>query len=495
MRKFLSHIKLKYFIKPLLVGALLFIGVNTFPTKLLANVTETDREIIRLQMIASNPNHQQEISMDALLLPRSLYLLQGDHSSPSRFTFFTKNAILTPYTTYSMKTSAPYGTSVFGRWFYENNTNNLLAPSTCFNLSLSLSTPQSSLKESTTVEVVNTEDTTPIRLMAIGDSLTRIGTYVEHIQNILPNVETVGTICYLNENFAREGRGGWTFNKYFTYINTSDTLDSPFLFPTSVDGTHYKGNTADWKKICTAHPTDSAYGGLQKMARGWKDTGDYLYDANGYYKFPSTGDVMVDPSLPDGHQWIEWNGYAWVTMMPQPTNFEFNFSKYMERFSAAFSSGSPTHISILLGANDFGTFDTLMNVSSYLSYYQQMIDAIHDYDPSIKIIICTPTLAPNQNLLTDDTSSYYRFDRNMKLALYYLLQTYDNNSSLTQNIHIAPMTLTLDTTNGFDYTTEIIDTDDSFIRKTTPTNGIHPNKYGHLLMGNTLAAVIQKFRS
>lgn len=32
----------------------------------------------------------------------------------------------------------------------------------------------------------------------------------------------------------------------------------------------------------------------------------------------------------------------------------------MERFVAVYASGDPTHVSLLLGTNDFGTYDTLM---------------------------------------------------------------------------------------------------------------------------------------
>ncbi|MDY3369301.1 SGNH/GDSL hydrolase family protein, partial [Zhenhengia yiwuensis] len=157
-------------------------------------------------------------------------------------------------------------------------------------------------------------------------------------------------------------------------------------------------------------------------------------------------------------------------------------------------TGAPTHISILLGANDFGTHNTLMDMPGFLHYLEQFITSIHNYDPSIKVIICTPTLAPNIKLLTGDTSPYNRYNRNMKLATYYLLKAYDNDESIARNIYIAPMTLTLDTTNGFDYKTSQTKRDGLITTQVTAKNSIHPNEFGNILMGNTLAAVIQKFR-
>lgn len=56
------------------------------------------------------------------------------------------------------------------------------------------------------------------------------------------------------------------------------------------------------------------------------------------------------------------------------------------------------------------------------------------------------------------------------------------------------MTLTLDTTNGFDYKTSQTKRDGLITTQVTAKNSIHPNEFGNILMGNTLAAVIQKFR-
>ena len=432
---------------------------------------------------------------DDLLLPRNLYILKGSDTE-ERLNIFYKNALLTLSPTYNVSTYSPYGSSVYGRWLYKSSSNNLSIPTEPFELSMIAKTENGFVSKSSTVEIVDTSNDAPIRLLPIGDSLTRAGVYLSQIENKLSNITFLGTRFYPTDGIpAREGRGGWTLEKYFTFINSSE-LDSPFMFPINVSGAHYKGNTRDWKAICYENPNYAAYNGFQKLARGWKDEGEYLYDQNGYYKYPTIGDVMVDPSLPVGRQWVEWNGSYWQPMLVQPTEFEFNFTKYMERNQAAFAEGTPTHVSILLGANEFGFNKEIDEVDLFINRLNAMIDSIHTFDPNIKIILCTPTIAPNSNLITSSKKDFYfEYDLRIKYVTSRLLKAFDTDEALARQIYIAPMTLTLDANTGYDYIEkdEIIDGISS--RVVDVTNSIHPsNAYGQLQMGDTLAAVLQKYR-
>lgn len=437
----------------------------------------------------------EDFSGESILLPRNIYILQGDTKNKERYSIFFKNALLTNEANSRTEIISDYGKALTGRWHFQSNSADYPLPTEPFDLTFKVTNNQGIMEKTTSVEVVDKTNDTPVRLLAIGDSLTRAGIYLQQIQTTLPNVTTVGTRVYPGETHPREGRGGWTLDRYFTAINSAE-LDSPFLFPVDVEGIHYKGNTRDWKNICYLRSKNAPYDGFQKMARGWTENGDYLYDENGYYKNPSIGDVMVDPTLPENEQWVEWNGLSWSPMSIQPTTFEFNFSKYMERFAAAFPDGAPTHISILLGANDFSSYDELRDINGFIDKLNIAITSIHDYDPNIKVIICTPTVAPNQKFLTGGYDERYtKYDRNMQLATYHLLKAFDNDESVANNIFIAPLTLTLDTTNGFDYkqVERIIDGEPTKV--TVAANGIHPNNtYGQLQMGDTLAAIIQKYR-
>lgn len=432
---------------------------------------------------------------DTFLLPRNLYILQRNGTASERLDIFYRNALLTLSTTYNISSYSPYGTSVNGRWFF-NSLQSSILPTESFPLNMIAKTENGFVSGTTNVELVDTTNTTPVRLLAIGDSLTRAGVYLSQINSKLPNITFLGTRSYPTDGIpTREGRGGWTLEKYFTCINSNE-LDSPFMFPVNVSSEHYKGNTRDWKAICYEKSNTAAYNGFQKLARGWKDEGEYLYNQNGYYKYPSIGDVMVDPSLPLGKQWVEWNGTSWKSMEIQPFEFEFNFTKYMNRNKEAFTEGSPTHVSILLGANEFGYNKEIDQIDLFISRLNQMIESIHTYDPSIKIILCLPTVAPNTSLVTSSQKDFYaEYDLRIKYAAARLLEAFDTDEALARQIYIAPMTLTLDATNGYDFI-EKSETIDGFTSQVTDVkNSIHPsNTYGQLQMGDTLAAVIQRFR-
>ena len=451
-------------------------------------ISETESEI--------EIDYSKYITTDKLLLPRNLYILEGTANAGERLNIFYKNTLLTLSENSNVSSYSSYGQSLTGRWLFQTLADPSKMPSEPFELNIIARTSNGIISQSTTVEIVDKTNTNPVRLLPIGDSLTRAGVYLSQIVNSIPNVTTLGTRYYPTDSIpVREGRGGWTLEKYFTFINSAQ-LDSPFVFPTTVSGEHYKGNTRDWKAICYEDPTNAAYNGFQKIARGWKDEGEFLYDEKGYYKYPVVGDVMVDPSLPAGQQWVQWNGYAWQTMTTQPTEFEFNFTKYMARYKEAFTEGTPTHISILLGANEFGFNKEIDDVDLFISRLNLVIDSIHTYDPTIKVILCTPTVAPNSSLVTSSQKSFYdEYDLRVKYVASKLLEAFDTDEALAKQIYIAPMTLTLDATNGYNYIEKNETIDGITNRVIDVANSIHPsNEYGQIQMGSTLAAVIQKYR-
>ena len=430
-----------------------------------------------------------------LLLPRKLYILPGSSSYSDSFNIYYRNVFSTLKDTYNLGAFCSFGQVESGRWIAKTSAPTL--PSEPFKLSFTANTGEDILLKSTDVEFVDPTNMAPVRLLAIGDSLTRAGVYLSEVQSRLPNTKVLGTRFYPEDHLpAREGRGGWSLEDYFTFPNVQG-LDSPFMFPEGVSGEHYKGNTSDWKNICYNNPTSPVYNGFQKLARGWQDAGEFLYDANGYYKYPAVGDVMYNPELPSYNRFIEWDGERWMPMTNQPAQCTFDFSKYMARHFAAFNGEKPTHVSILLGANEFGLNKQLDQMDTYIERLNTMIDSIHAYDPEIKVILCTPTLGPNTDRITSEEKKhiYTEYNLCMKYTVTRLLEAFDTDEALARHIYIAPMTLTVDPNTGFTYVTreEMVNGVNTTV--TDVQNSIHPNNsYGQLQMGDTLAAVIQKTR-
>lgn len=416
-------------------------------------------------------------------LPRHLYFLTS--TSPIRL--FPQHGLPNASTDTAMLLG-PYGQSTLSDWTFDMA---LLPAHSSFSLTLTSPQLQSVTYETTMLHLVSPHLKHPIVLLPIGDSLTRGGYYLNTLKAALPQIRILGTRYYPNDGLPpREGRGGWTLERYFAPIGDYD-LDSPFIFPTTVSGAHYKGNTKNWQAICNHPFPKTPYDGFQKLARLWKDEGDFAYDEKGYFKTPLPDDVMFDPTLPPLEQWQIWTGTAWVPLQPQPPQFEFNFSKYMTRFSYAFVPYKPTHVSILLGANDFGFAKTMPHPTDFINRLQEMITSIHAYDPTIKIMLCIPPLGPDPNYITSYQKSFYQnYQMRLKMLASSLLETFDTDEALLKQVYVVPMYLTLDTHTSFDY----------FLIKYGPLsplltqdvhNSIHPNQVvGQEQMGLTLAGVL-----
>ena len=120
-----------------------------------------------------------------------------------------------------------------------------------------------------------------------------------------------------------------------------------------------------------------------------------------------------------------------------------------------------------------------------------MITSIHAYDPEIKIILCIPPLGPDSSRITSHNQSLYtNYTICMKYTAACLINAFDNDEALMQQVYLAPMHLTVDPNLGFTYITKVETTD------TLPVidvkNSIHPNNHcGQRQMGLTLASVLQ----
>ncbi|KZB89753.1 hypothetical protein A2U94_19900, partial [Bacillus sp. VT 712] len=417
-----------------------------------------------------------------VVLPKKLYALLGSPSSIKPLSIYFNNVIKGNTSLINVDVDAPYGRQYKDRYHVEPGNSAIKeysVSSGSYDVVIKLRDVNMKVIYSTktNIEIVPLSSSNQVNLLCIGDSMTRLNSYAKQVQDVLPNVKTVGTRSFDNGITNGEGRGGWTVADYINNTGKTTTPDSPFLFPVGIDGEKFWGNTEVWKKICYTDSTGYDFDGFQKIAKGW-DGASYLFDTNGYPTSPVSGDVVLDPSKQNGQQFLQYDGSTWQVMATQPT-MEINFSKYMSRFAAAFGSNLPTHVSILLAANDFQLTEGIDNgIETYIKNIKAIVSSIKSYNQAIKIIINLPIIGNNQDFwavstATKGTSEMYR--QNMQKVGRRLLTEFDTDAQMANGVYVCAMNANLDTVENMQ-------------------DWVHPNPTGQLQLGSSLAALVQKTR-
>jgi hypothetical protein len=403
-------------------------------------------------------------SSTSIFLPSTLYLLAGQRyrlefaKIISGFNSSTEEVII----------GSPEEGSVIHPDYWEYTPS---APGS-FTLSITVKDNSGTIRASTSrpavVSAVRTGS--DLRLLSIGDSITRAGGYADLAVQCILGGKTVGTRTYDNGSVSTEGRGGWTMERYLTRIAEPTGGDSPFLFPVGVKGSKYRGNTCFWRDVTAANPDGYDYDGFQMIARGWRTTGSYPFDPNGYPTSADVGDVVVDPSLPAGAQWRQYDGSTWSTMNPQP-NVGVSFAKYVERYAAAFSSGPPTSISIMLGTVDFLSSPPELSWSTYKSRLDWLLASIRQWDPDVPIILIGPPSGAPANMWADQRIKGPEFNRRIVDLSRRLYATYDTPEGRADGIYVISFLGVVASDNMADY--------------------VHPKSpEGHDQMGPWLAGIL-----
>ena len=270
------------------------------------------------------------------------------------------------------------------------------------------------------------------------------------------------------------------------------------MFPLGVLESKYKGNVKFWADIVGGN-VDYDHAGFQNIAKGWT-TGAFIYDINGYPQVPQEGDVVFDPSKVTAHKFQQYNGGKWISMQVQPSGWTFDFGKYTKRFAPAFMEESefysPDIVAIMLGTNDFYGTNGIPGISEWLNNMTTIINSIHNFNPTIKVIIIIPPTGASQdawglNYGTGSTS--VQFKRNIQLLGRQILNTWDTDTALANNIFVINAGLAVDPDFGYDTTTEPVNKFNTTL-VTIFSNGVHPNTSGLKQMGDAIAAIMQGIR-
>lgn len=321
-----------------------------------------------------------------------------------------------------------------------------------FTLTLAVADSSATTAATATRPVVVFERRTrpSLRHLAIGDSITRAGGYVQLAVSCVLDGKTVGTRTYDSGQLNMEGRGGWTLQRYMARIAQSTGGDSPFLFPSGVDGPSYRGNTAFWQKVVASDPKGYDYNGFQLIARDWQMDGTYVFGTDGYPVEAHLGDVVVDPARPAGAQWTRYDGAKWSGMIPQP-DVEFSFSKYVSRYQSAFADGKPTAISIMLGTVDFLSALDDTSWSVYKERLDQLITSIRTWNLDVPIILIgSPSGAP-ANMWSSQKVTGPEFNARITEHSRRLYSAFDTQASRAQGVYVISFLGTVAPSDMTDY--------------------------------------------
>lgn len=388
-----------------------------------------------------------------------------------------------------------YGKHLEECWRYETNSSGYPQANEEFDLTIKGLDHNLNVLVSKTIKitVIKTKSLDEINYIAIGDSITNQGYYVDYLTKKVSNLTSLGTMGAINEDFYREGRSGWSLVHYLSNIgkdaySNEFNIDSPFVYPVGLDPKSYKGNVSQMRAIVSGKGTYI----LPFLRKVHMKNGSYLYGSDGYFSNPKIGDYMCDPSLDT--PWVVWDGYMWAPLADQPTEFEFSFSKYMERYSEYFNDKSPTHVSICLGANDFQqNTPSDITIESWYTNLLTVINSIKAYDSNIVIMICIPPVGADQDAWGKQLNSgatSYNYYRNIKLLEKVLISKHNDND----NIYVIPMVEMIDTEYAYDRTVEKRNTytEETVSRQ---NNWVHPNAgVGHNQMSDALLGVFEKTR-
>lgn len=379
-----------------------------------------------------------------VLLPSTLYLVTGQ-----KYWLDLTRVILGYQSNMRIESAGPEGSDFDGRaWSFKPKNAGKS------ELAITVKDQQDHILTalSRPVEVFEPGTGINLRHLSIGDSITRAGGYTDLAIRCVLGGKSVGTRTYDNGTIAMEGRGGWTLQRYTARIAQPTGGDSPFVFPRGVAGNRFRGNTAFWRDVTATDPKGYSYSGFQMIARQWRTSGPFDYDPNGYPTSPTRGDVVVDPMQPAGIQWRWYDGSVWSPMEPQP-NTEVSFSKYVQRYNAAFSAGSPTSVSIMLGTVDFLSTPPEELWPLFKQRLDRLIASIREWNAKVPIILIGSPSGGPQSFWTSSKQAVTATEFNRRMAEFTdrLYAAYDSQQSRDRDVYVISFLGTVAEDNMADY--------------------------------------------
>lgn len=274
----------------------------------------------------------------------------------------------------------------------------------------------------------------PLKIHAIGDSITNMCNQYFKTNSVLSGLTFVGTckskmssddeLIYLQN----DGRSGWTLTQYVSGGTIHSPNEwagfSPFLHPKNKIYNYY-GCTKYW--IWESDGSD-----------WWSRMFDYIekYDINtetGLLNNPKLNDVMYKF---DESKFVVWDGGSWSDISlselansevsDEKEAFEVDYSKFL----SIWQIDKPDVVFIQLGTNDYSR-TTFVNAidnfnSTFKSGMDELITSIHAVDASIKVVVMIPPMFSLSDSING--SLYSQFTKNAALweERKLLVDSYDS---------------------------------------------------------------------
>jgi len=317
-----------------------------------------------------------------------------------------------------------------------------------------------------------------VKHMQIGDSITAMSEFVRLAIAAIPGatatapttrpagVSQVPTTRVL-------GRSGWALDTYFTSLGqdatNADTADSDFLFPTTLAGAKYWGNSTFWRRVVSG-VTSFQTQGWDYYARGNTTNGAYIFSAStGYPLSPADGDVILDPTKAAGSKWQIYTASttSWGAWATQPNisagdaggDIAFDFPKFMARWTSSLPS-TPTTVGIFLGTNGPATnlatppaIDLRYDEVSWSTWKRRMdlfIASVRAWSPTVPILLFTVIERGRQVVLSGFQENEFDGDTRMREMARRVIAAYDTPAALANKVHVVPLLGVVDKANIYD---------------------------------------------
>ena len=110
--------------------------------------------------------------IESILVPREIYILKSSVMKKNPYLIFKDSLALTKDKKVKVDMVGSYGYFLEDRWKLSEDILKTMNVSDKFSMNFNLS---QSVTMTSTIELIDTKNTKPVRLLAIGDSLTRTG--------------------------------------------------------------------------------------------------------------------------------------------------------------------------------------------------------------------------------------------------------------------------------------------------------------------------------